>query len=413
MERITSLLYKIVTCLLLMISVIPCSCNHNDELIDDEKAPFKMIRLDEEKQPYLSASNKFAINLFEKTSDLLGTNKNFTISPLSLHMNLSVLANGMSGATLNRLTGVLLPDFNGEVSLEQLNELNKILAEKLPQTDAKATFLLANSIWIDSEIDVKETFWSRIVRDYGANIFSFAQGSGSVINEVNNWCSDATLGTINNILDKVPYESVLLVNALFFQQTWSSPFDSANTKKSNFFCESGEKNLVPMMYKEYEGLVYADEKSLRTVLKYGNGAFEMHLIKPDEGVSVRDAVSGDRGDSYLRKIKLKMPKLSLNTDLNFKEILGSMGLSDIWDSSSDYSELSSDAISIESIRQKTRLEINEDGTKVTSVSLSGLVNTSAGEPPEVVEFYLDHPFAFEIRELSTGVIIAMGKICNL
>ena len=61
-------------------------------------------------------------------------------------------------------------------------------------------------------------------------------------------------------------------------------------------------------------------------------------------------------------------------------------------------------------------ELDEKGVAYKAVSSSsgkpGDI-TAPGPPPEVIDFFLDHPFAFEIYEMSTGTKIAMGKICEL
>lgn len=389
-------------------------CSSSDEPgIADEKAPLVRISLDAGQENYVSASNQFAKNLYktlDKASDVSG--KNYVFSPLSLHLNLSLLANGASGEILEEITDVLLPGLSGVPSLDMLNDLNRTLIARLPETDTKAKFSLANSIWLDNGLNVRDDFKQRMEKYYGASFFKFDLGTEQARKDINQWCSNATAGMIEEFFQSPPTQELILLNALFFQHIWSSPFNPSDTRDMDFYCESGKTVKTPTMCQEYTGAVYMDEKGTRAVLKYGNGAFEMHLVKPDAGSTVSDAMTGDWGEEYVRKIRLRMPKFEFESDISFKNILCEMGMKTALASQADYLNFSKQEMQIDEIRQKTKIKVDEKGTKLASVTHSGM-NAAAGPPPEVIDFYLDHPFGFIIRETSTGAVIAMGKICEL
>ncbi len=404
---------RILSCALLCALVIS-GCNSADEPgIADEKAPLVKISLDAGQENYVSASNQFAKNLFktlDKASCVSG--KNYVFSPLSLHLNLSLLANGASGEILEEITDVLLPGLSEVPSLDMLNELNRTLVARLPETDVKAKFSLANSIWLGNNLNVRDDFKQRMEKYYGASFFKFGVGTEQARVDMNRWCSNATAGMIEEFFQSPPTQELILLNALFFQHIWSSPFKPSDTRDIEFYCESGNTVKTPTMCQEYTGTVYMDEKGTRTVLKYGNGAFEMHLVKPDAGSTVSDALTGGQGEEYLRKIRLRMPKFEFDSDISFKNILCEMGMKKALAPQASYSNFSTQTMQIDEIRQKTKINVDEKGTKLASVTHTGM-NAAAGPPPEVIDFYLDHPFGFIIRETSTNAVIAMGKICEL
>lgn len=140
----------------------------------------------------------------------------------------------------------------------------------------------------------------------------------------------------------------------------------------------------------------------------------MQLIKPKKGYSIEEAFSNIKEATVSgRNIRLKLPRFSLETNAEFQDILSQMGAKNAFGTDSEYSFLSSsESISINHIRQYTKIEVNEKGKGAYSSSVSS-ESRSAGPPPETMEFYLDHPFGFLIMENSTCAVIAMGCINNL
>ena len=92
------------------------------------------------------------------------------------------------------------------------------------------------------------------------------------------------------------------------------------------------------------------------------------------------------------------------------DVLSNMGLENALSKSADYSELVNMSMTINKIMQKTKIEIDEQGTIAVSVSVVG--GEVSALPPKEVYFNLNHPFGFIIRETSTNAIIAMGKIAE-
>ena len=392
------------------------SCSDSDEPDGITDAPREWIELNSSQQEYLHNSVLFSVDLWHALNATQEYEKeNFIFSPLSTQISLSLLANGASGEKLKAFTDILLPDCENP-SIEKLNDLNRLMIEKLSQVDKNAKFKMANSIWFVNGPDLSNEYVSSVSRYYDSWLFRFDRGTEASRNAINKWVEDATEGTMKEFLDGAPTQDVLLLSAMLFKHGWTKKFEKSDTKLEDFYCESGEVVKVPMMCKVDElAEIRTHEKSMRAIVPFGNKAFTLHLIKPDEGYSVDEALEEfTKGEHYTRTLKLKMPRFSLESDIDFIHILYSMGLKDIL-RDSDYSAMTSTPFEIMSFRQKSQIEVDEEGAVykvVTSPSSPGEV-TSPGPPPAIVEFYLDHPFAFEIHESSTGAIIVMGKVCNL
>ncbi len=74
----------------------------------------------------------------------------------------------------------------------------------------------------------------------------------------------------------------------------------------------------------------------------------------------------------------------------------------------DFSKINPDYdLLISSVKHKTFIEVNEEGTEAAAVTAVTVGTTSIGPSSE---FRADHPFIFIIKEKYTGAIMFMGKI---
>lgn len=392
-----------------MLFFTACSDSDEPETKNDQR-----ITLTESHKEMMERSYLFSINLFKTISSAKEfKDQSFIISPLAMQMNLSMLANGASGRTRQEILNLLQPGHGEETTVETLNELNRILIDEIPASNPDAKFALASSIWLSDGIEPSEAFREQLETYYHSALFSFDKQTEAGKTTINDWCSNATAGMIKNYFPVSPEDELYLLSALYLQSYWSLPFAESNTKNEDFNCENGNVVKVPMMYQEFNGPVYEDQSGIRVILNFGTG-YSMQLIKPKKGYSIEEAFSNIKEATVSgRNIRLKLPRFSLETNAEFQDILSQMGAKNAFGTDSEYSFLSSsESISINHIRQYTKIEVNEKGKGAYSSSVSS-ESRSAGPPPETMEFYLDHPFGFLIMENSTCAVIAMGCINNL
>lgn len=72
------------------------------------------------------------------------------------------------------------------------------------------------------------------------------------------------------------------------------------------------------------------------------------------------------------EVYCKMPKLNFETTAELSDILSNMGLKNIFSNKADFSGISDENLKVGSVLQKTKLELDENGTKaaaVTSISM--------------------------------------------
>ena len=172
------------------------------------------------------------------------------------------------------------------------------------------------------------------------------------------------------------------------------------------------------MMEQTSFLSYFSDEHLQLVeLDYGNRAFSMVAVLPSNGKDLNQLINDldqEKWEHALshtqrQKVWLKLPRFKLENDFLLDEPTRKSGLGKIF--SGGFNKLSDDDLFVSSIRQKTFVEVNEEGTEAaaaTSVVMIGFAGHA--KPVEPVRFFANRPFLFLIREKSTGAILFMGRV---
>ena len=76
----------------------------------------------------------------------------------------------------------------------------------------------------------------------------------------------------------------------------------------------------------------------------------------------------------------------------------------------DFSGISTKPTFINMIMQKVRIDVTEKGTEFAAVTAIGFATTSIPITPPKVTVDLNRPFAYIIRERSSGTILLLGTL---
>lgn len=369
----------------------------------------------------VDANNSFSLKFFKKA---LETQKdNFCTSPMSLSMALSMTANGASGEALTEILETIGFD---AADIHDVNTFNSRIVKDLCAVDRTTKISLANSIWIDNGFKVKDGFISDNRNAYGAEIFNEALSSAATMQKINSWCKDKTSGCIPTFLTEPlnPNCVIALLNALYFNGIWVTPFDKSKTEKGNFYNNGETLIQTDMMQTEIKCRAAHDSEGADWIsLPYGNGAFHMIIIQPDH---IRPGCVGeyfsnisDEDFSEMlsglqeTKMKLKMPKFDFESDIKLEKILVELGIKKMFDGTGDFSKIADAGLIFEAM-QKTKITVNEAGTEAATVTkIEGGLTSPGPIHLEKGRLTIDRPFAFFIREVSTGAIIFTGHVNKL
>lgn len=422
MKKITFYLYIHFIMMMLFAFAMPSCSNNDSPNVDEEENtenPRKDITLSRTEQELVNQCNDFAFRLLNTTNEALEQEEQIVLSPLSASFALSMVANGANENTLNEILATLgFKDF----TINEVNGYNQKLIKELGELDKTTILETANSIWVDKSFSILESYPKVLKETYQAEVKTADFSSASARKEINEWCSEKTHGRIPNFLEYLdPTSDLVLLNALYFKGQWESPFKKENTQSDFFTTSTGEQKKVDFMQQNhYEYKFMTDEQIALAELPYGNEAFSMTIVLPHENVLL-DEWMKQLNTSYWtelqsktkhQSLKLKLPKFKIENKDLLTETLKKMGISEAFTQGADFSNLSKDNLFISEIMQANYFCIDEQGTEASAVT--GTVNiTSPGGTPTAIDFYVNRPFLFIIKEKSTGTILFLGKINNL
>ncbi len=344
------------------------------------------------------------------------------LSPLSVSLALSMLANGAAGDTRQEMVDAL--GFPG-ADVSAVNEYNSLILNTFPTLDNTGVLSFANSLWMNSGIgfDVYDSFEDGLEDVYDSEIhaYDFAKGPGLI----NAWCSKKTNGLIPEVLKSLdPNTLMTLVNALYFKGKWDTPFMKENTKPENFINADDKAVEVDMMSDLKAERYLKTDKYALAELPYGNKAFSFQILLPDEGVSLDECMAGLSSDEWLdsqadmryNHLDFKLPKFKVGLNVSLKEVLKAMGMRKMFSSvEADFITMSPKASHVSFAVHATSFEVDERGSEAAAVTVLGMLE-SAGpgeEEPECIPFHVNRPFLFILKEISTNVILFVGKVEKL
>ena len=412
--KITTLIFVTIAAILLS-----ASCEKGNSDLDKELPDPIKIELRGSEAEMVKSDQQFAIEFFanvfnEEAAEL---DKNFMISPLSLSMALAMTWNGADGETKAVMQKVLKLDGYTD---QEVNEYYEKLREALLKTDPSTKLAIANSIWTNKNIKIKDDFIRLNNEYFNSTVESVDFSDANSVKLMNKWAADNTNNLITHVLDKTnPNALMYLMNALYFKGIWTSEFNSRNTSSKPFYSEDGQTKNVDMMHQK-SSFNYNENQTMQIVeLPYGNQAFSMIVLLPKEGNKLADVTqelqnSNSWGNlvSGLRstQVDLYLPKFKTEYSRVLNDVLEKMGMGIAFEpGAADFSRMTDADAFISFVEQFTYINTDEVGTEAAAVTVVGIELTSY-QPDRTATFNANRPFIYIIRENSTGSILFMGAV---
>ncbi len=401
----------------------------------------KPLQLTEEQRVFANDNNGFTLNFLKTVNETDRSGRSFIYSPLSITYVLGMVNDAATGNTEKELEETL--GFH-EGGIQAVNDYCKNLIDNLPKADTDVELDIANAIFVNKNYTLKPQFEQDMVYYYDAKAEALDFASPKTLDHINGWCKEKTKGMIPSILDDVKPDMVsYLLNAIYFKADWTKKFDPKNTKTENFATGKGNFEM-PMMRQDVYISYVKNETYSAVKIPYGNSLWSMTVLLPEEGKSTDDIINhlaekgfsdvedyeslynNIPGDGVFRtyEVDLKLPRFETASDTNELDgglisLLQQMGIRQAFDDQfAEIPNMCDKPVYIEMMRQKARIKVNEEGSEATAVTVAGMGEaTSAGPNHEVdipqAMFHANRPFVYVIREMSSGVILFVGKFTGM
>ena len=392
------------------------SDNKSNDIVSmttEEEIDPEFMVLSDAQYDLVKRNNNFALNLF---SEMKGVGSN-VVSPMSVTYLMAMLSNGAEASTREEIMDAIgAKDFD----IDEMNAFYAYLIRRAKTADKHTTLNIANYIALNKEFKLKKKFASTIADSYQGAVESLDFTNPESTKRINGWCSEHTNNMIPTIIDQVePSAVAYILNAIYFNGTWTDKFDKNNTKKEQFNGYTRDIMYVDMMHRNAKYYYTSNDVYSAVTLPYGSGAYSMTVILPNEGKFITDLTITLNADTIasLRRnmeeclVDLKLPRFTTEMKLPLKGIVAKLGAPSMFDATrADFSSFANGNVYVSEMLQKAKIEVSEEGTKAAAVTM-GMVKLTSMRPqePRRVDFHCDRPFVYMIQDNYTGAILFMGQ----
>ena len=373
---------------------------------------------------YRNFSAKFSNKLLYKLVDSEGNN-NIAISPSRLQNVLVLLANWASP----QIRKAILEGIGSEVmEMDEANVLcNKehlhLTSWKEGEGDYIPTIETNTFLWVKKGMKLKPDGLTCVSSNFNVVLreVDFSQpDTKDIINKAVDVASHGLIKEVNS--DIQPLTQMLLTDILYFKAKWDERFYEEDTKERIFYGTKG-KEKVPMM-KKTDSLMFSETQTCQVVqLRYmcmseQDKYFTMRIYLPKEKCSISDVLHELWNNEFYfdmteEDVKLTLPKFTIKSNADMKQVLKDIGLECIFESADIVPGLVND-VRIDDISQQVKIKVDENETEAAALTE---MCVAMGPPPteirEPVIINVNRPFMFEIAEEYSNTILFTGIINHI
>jgi serine protease inhibitor len=341
--------------------------------------------------------------------------QNVFISPLSIGIALSMVADGAAGSTRSAIARTL--GFSGG----SFAPANAALMHALT-ANHDAQVGVANALWFRQDIPPKAAYVNLLKSNYGAQAQALQFGNPSAAAAINGWTKAHTLGLIEKLVTQTQKSDfAYLTNALAFKADWTQPFKKSDTRPRPFTNADGSKPIVPTMtetgtFKEADGKYFS---ALR--MTYGKGGYAAYIILPNAGMSAASALTylsaknfdGIASAMTAQRVQVMLPKFTATYGTSLVNALKSLGMGIAFTGQADFSPMHAPppGLTISDVRHQTYVRVDEKGTTAAAATSVTIGMTAIEAPPK--QFIVNRPFILALRDETTGSLLFIGVINNI
>ncbi len=361
-----------------------------------------------------------------------GGSDNAFFSPLSISTALGMAYAGARGDTATEMAKALehrLPADRFHVAMNALDLQIASRAQGQASAPSGKPFALrsVNTTFGQRGVPFESPFLDTLASSYGAGVqlADFKTKPNEERLKINEWVAQKTERKIEDLLAEGtinPITRLVLVNAVYFNADWASPFVPEATRPAPFTKLDGAKPSVPTM-RASTMAGYGETDSAQVLeLGYMGGKVSMVVVLPKgdfktfessfDGKGLLSAMAG----LTPRQVDIALPKFELKgSSISLRDSLLALGMTKAFDAkTADFSGMlapSVDKLWISDVIHKAFVRVDEKGTEAaaaTAVVMAGAPSV----PVEVKQFRADKPFLFFIRDIPTNTTIFAGRMVS-
>ncbi|XP_075970381.1 antichymotrypsin-2-like isoform X7 [Anticarsia gemmatalis] len=354
-------------------------------------------------------NDHFTANLFQEVVKK-EAGKSVVLSAFSVLTPLSQLAVASVGDSHDEiLSAIGMP--NDEVTKNAISSINTRLSS-VRGVELKQ----ANKVFIRNGYTLNDEF-----AEVSKNVFhsevqnlNLTDNVGSA-RQINQWVEEHTNRRIKDLVDPkiiTPLTVSLLVNAIYFNGRWKTPFSNRWTDERDFFVTKENTISIPMMHQTDE-FKYGSSSELNArflEMMYAGDETSFVVVLPDEvdGVDalikkLEDPAALTRGLQTMsyQNVVVQLPKFKIETTTDLKKVLQNMNVTKLFapgQARLDNLLRGESDLYVSDAIQKAFIDVNEEGSEAAAANVfEDVQRMQRFRPTEQLYFIANHPFVFYIK----------------
>jgi serpin B len=371
----------------------------------------------------------FAADLYQTLrSDPDWQGKNVFFSPYSISLALAMAYAGAHGNTETQMASAMhytLPQAKLHPALDALDLALASRGQGAKGDDGKAFRLrVTNSMWGAPQTTFAPAYLDTIAQNYGAGIrlTDFAANPEAARGTINSWVDKETDDRIKELLPVGSIDEatrLVLVNAIYFNAAWQTPFEKALTQAGTFHGIGGDSPAQLM--RQGGELAYAKGTGWQAVsLPYDGNELSFIAVLPDQFSAFESAFSAEQASSIAsslasKPVELELPKFKIEgASFSLKKALVARGMTDAFDDTkADLSGITAtERLHVSDVVHQAFVSVDEAGTEAAAATAVVSAGTAAPTDPPV-KLTIDRPFVFFVRDNATGAILFLGRVVTM
>jgi serpin B len=350
--------------------------------------------------------------------------QNIFYSPLSISTALAMVYQGAVGATATQLASGL----NFSLPAGELATGFGALACELEangQAPDGGQIDLANAVFGQQGDSFQAPFETTLQNSFGAPFtpVDFETNPDGVRQQIDGWVSQQTQGMIPNLLGPGSITSdmkLVLVDALYFNELWPTPFDPATT--GSFHVSSSQTVQVPLLTDAIQLTgYYSGADAVVAELPFTNAHEAIDFVLPGTATGTLSALEAGLTTAEIQSwfsgltaqtVLVTIPKFKIDWASSLIPAFQALGVSAPFQAGqADFSGIDGQTdLFISLLQHEAVLEVNETGVTAAAATAVGIAGNAAPEWTET--FSATQPFLVIIRDKPTGAVLFVGQVTN-
>lgn len=363
----------------------------------------------------LNQTGMFLYYIMDKSS-------NTVISPFSINSSLLMAYIGAKGKTAQEIGNAL----HLTPPQSQWGKAYRNMRDRLGRG-----VKVGVSVWLGKDTSILSSYETVVHKDFNGVIekidFTKPQSAAS---KMNDWIHVNSGGKISRFIDPTTLTKstkMVLLNTLFIQGSWDSPFPTQRSGTSQFKTPNSQYVNCRMMNQK-SSLYYFENKDTQVValpikgLK-SNICFIVFLPKGEHHHLYDFYYSQDESKpkgflSYLdqfekKDVDLSLPKFTVSQRLNLNSLLRTLGINSALNTNANFSGIDGkEDLYISQAFHESILSIDERGIFATAGSSINFSLKALREPKKPIVMNVNHPFLYAIYDFDTDLLLFLGECLN-